>query len=346
MNQFKDTSQYFKYVILYFAIAFMFIVRLIYLPEDFADFNSYIIYTDALFHYRQNFSYTYEPSSSIIFLLSRSIFGDTYLSVSIIHELSTLIFCFGFYSICRNRIFEWQGVLLVFCIYGSLLAFVTIRATPAYLLIITFVLNLEKNHLYRIWLILFAFSFHISVMLTFIPLLVLVLQKNNTYVKLLFSSNRFLFTSMLIIFTVIILIYGLIGEFLYSTVANIPIISKYLTYLVYFDQTLQDSVSETATDRTFHYIYGAAITLFLVAFLRQNSEKCVSLRGYIVTSYVIFVFLYFSPVVAFRQSIYWCIPMLIAFPWNKQKIPGVFSVGVLFFGLALFTFTFGSVFES
>lgn len=317
-----------------FMMITVFVIRLITNPYYFADFDSYIILTDRLSVTPVADWITYEPFSSLVLFILRLLAGNSYDAVVAAYWYVSIIFLIGLFFIVRQQGIIWQGAVITLGLYGPLLAFVTVRATPAYLLICLAAIKATEGKLISLAIALLATGFHISAVLAIPPLLVALAQRRFGLVDRMFKSRRTTIAVALITFIALGFFYEQMLEFLNNIVTLFDtFLGKYFTYI---KSDSEKDVSKLTEDNSFHQIYLIIVTLFVAMHLFQNDAKSVQFRGYILISYMIFAFLGFSPVASFRQSFFWVMPLILFFPWQNFSFNGLGSIVLLFVSCLMF----------
>lgn len=338
-----STSERFGKTVTFGAlVATVVILRFLIRPPDFADFDSYVILTDYLAFRPQIEWMTFEPFSSGLMLLLRRLFGNSYVAVIVAHWILSASFLAFVYRMLKERSVSWQGIVLSFALLGPLLAFVLVRATPAYILILLAALDSTKGRWRTFVLALLAVGFHISAVLAFPPLVVSFLQSRVALADRVLRS-RVVITALvgaLLVFIVasntILLIY--IND-LVSVFSSV--IGKYAVYLEGANTVARGGIADATSSSHIYYAMFAAATCIL--FISQSDEICVRLRAFMVASFLTFFALSISPVVAFRQSIYWILPLLIYFPWAKFRFAGFGNAAIIGSSAAIFAVGFRGV---
>jgi hypothetical protein len=337
-NRFGKTSTLIAITVIVMAIRFSIP------PQDFADFDSYVLLTDYLAFRPQSEWIRFEPFSSGLMLGFRSVLGSSYAAVSAAHWLLSCTFLLVVYQLLQRQYVAWQGVLLSFGFFGALLAFVLVRATPAYLFILFGVIETSQGRTRGLVLTALAVGFHISALLAVPAVVVLFAQNRIPAVSKFFRSRMFLSASLAII---AIMAIGSLPIFLgYINIIISTFSSVIGKYSVYFESANIVAAGGIAKDTSQnHRYYMIAVTAVVLAFVFIKNENCVRLRGYVITSFIIFIFISITPVVAFRQSIFWLIPLIIIIPWNSFRFSGFGTASIIGLSLISFYLGFPSVLE-
>lgn len=327
--------------LLFISIVIVFVNSLIEAGR-FADYFSYVELVDQYFFFPGENWFLFEPASTLLFISLRYITGSATFSVDIAHYLLGLFYIFFMLKIVTEYKASWQSLLLCFCIFGPLLAFVTIRATPAYLFVaLAFFETLRSKYKALLYVGLGAL-FHMSAMLALIPILLGLLQNRSRGFSWIYSAGLGTFITLVGTLTLITLAQTYFSDTIFDLISNIPLLSR---YLVYVSSSSSNSVSATSIGPSiFHFLYLICCSLFLLLFLTNKSEICRKSRLFIFSSYIFFVVMQFSPVSAFRQSIFWMVPAIFVFPWSvfTGGRYGAYPLSVC--ALAVFAYQLSTVF--
>ena len=317
------------------------VVRLTISPQNFADFDSYTILTDYLAFRPRSEWLTFEPFSSALMLTLRAITGSGFDAVIYAHWILSISFVSVISYLLLRKIISWQAAVISFGVFGALLAFVLVRAMPAYFLVFFAVLDASRGKTRSLILLLLAIGFHISAILA-APALVAVLLQNRfkNLSNIVESRFVFLFTILL----VLLLLIGSLPIFLnyINTLIGIfsPVIGKYGTYFEGAN-ALANNQSAAITSSN-HLYYVISVSAFLMVFLYSNNKACLRSRSYMIVSYVIFIILSISPVVAFRQSIFWLLPAVALFRWEDFHFSGFGTTFIIIIAGTAFYFGLSS----
>ncbi len=332
---------FYDFVTKYPAIAAMgalvLLFNLFITPDRFADYNQYLLITDGLVYFYSGSWIGFEAGSNLILLGLRQITGDTVTAVNFAHYLLGITYIYLYFLIAREEQVGWRGVLISFALYGSLLAFVTIRATPAYLLVAMAALRATQGRTSAIWLALAATLFHVSAVLTIPPILFGVAQNRFRSLAWITYSTR----ALAGVVAGAMLLFGLLraafANAINAAIGAIPFLGKYVVYTAALDP-LKDKGEGSSTSIN-HLIYALIMSLLVLVAMIMPDERCRRLRGYFLTSYAIFLLLEFSPITAYRQSQFWAIPLMLIFPWHRFVPGGFRSVLLVVACLAFFAIT-------
>ena len=223
----------------------------------------------------------------------------------------------------------------MFAVLGPLLAFVTMRATPAYFLVAIGVRHaIERRP--SAWLLLVAASlFHISSLLAAVPISLLYFESNLPSVLRSDQSRKF----YLIAAVGVIALGGIIPQVsgsVTSLIQSIPAISKYDAY----------TESSSSPTQIGHYVFLVFIAILTFGFFALRTEKSGQLSVYVLASFALYVLLFFSssPVAAFRQAPFWLMPMILTLPWEKLGLNRVTAPAFILVCSGLFAFQFYQIY--
>lgn len=303
-----------KYPAVAFIAACVLIMNLIYSPADFADYYQYLLITDGLYYFSTGNWLNFEAGSNLLFLSLRVLTGNTEVAINLAHYLLGIVYVYFYLLLAREERVRWRGILVSFAFYGSLLAFITIRATPAYMLVTLGALDVIRGRKRGIILALAASLFHISAILAFGPILLGYAQSRLRSLRWVEQSTR----SVAMVAALLMVMFGvlrtLFASVLTSVISVIPFLNKYDVYTASLDPNNAGQGGGTSSN---HLIYAIIMSLFMLAFVAMPDERCRKMRLYVISSYVLFLILEFSPVTAFRQSQFWAIPAMLVFPWHR-----------------------------
>ena len=302
-----------SYWMTYVAIAFVILIVDIFTdPARYADFDTYVYYLDALVYYPPKSWLYFEVLSNLNLLSAHWLTRSVLSGIVFAHYMLGIIFLLAMPIAYPPRRTSWPALLFTFAVLGPLLAFVTLRATPAYFLIAIGV-HFAIDRRPMAWLCLAAAtSFHISSLLAAIPLALLYFERS---LPAMFRSDRSRINYLRIVIAI-----GLIGAVLPNLsgsldaiIKSIPVISKYEVYT---------EVNETAVTQIGHYIFLVFVVLLTVSFMAVQSDASRKLNIYVLASFIIYIMLFMaaSPVVAFRQTPFWIMPLIAALPWSKLGV--------------------------
>lgn len=318
-----------KYILVMIILFILLIFRIIYEPDKFADYDLYHNIVEDLVG--SSDVGPYEWASYKTFQIIANTFVDSTDAIRWIYFLNFFIFSVAIVFATKFTQDSAGGLLLAVAMFAPLLAFVTLRATPAYLLVLCAVL-LTGNNQKRISSVfaLIAILYHISAVIPAIVVIFINFKKikSENFLKCL-SMMVYLIAGVnfLSFFTETNLLPSMIGD----VISNFKYIDKYNAYA---DNSQGFSV--------IHYLYLAlSVGLF---FLMQSSRSCFKQELYVYFHIMMLIYciMMLSPVAAFRISIFYLLPMIILMPW--RLIFGRFSF-VFYCGLPplLFIYLFSGV---
>lgn len=291
-------------------------------PDRYADFDSYIYYLDTLVHFPPP-SWLYFEVLSNFFLLGMHWIARSVLSgVELAHYALGVFFVLMLPAVYRPRSTPWPGLLLSFAMLGPLLAFVTIRATPAYFLV-AIAVRLALKRRPAAWACLAVASFfHISALVAAAPLAVVYFER---HLPALLRSDRSRQYYLIVMLGIVALGAALpqLSDSVIGLIRLFPVLSKYEVY----------TDPNSAVTQIGHYIYLAFVSLLTFMFMVVRNQASARLSMYVLMSFTLYVVMFFTaaPVAAFRQTPFWIIPMIAVLPWERF---GVRHVTVPFFVLA------------
>ena len=326
------------YWAVYVAVALIgLVISLFAEPSRFADFDTYVYYLDGLVHFPPPSWMYFEVSSNLYLLAAHWLTRSVLSAVVLAHYVLGIVFLLALPVIYPPRRVPWPALLFTLAVMGPLLAFVTLRATPAYFLVAVAVRCAVDRRLVTWVYLAVAASFHISALLAALPLALLYFDRN---LPALLRSDRSRLHYLLLTFAIIIggvLLPQLSGS-LISLIKSIPVLSKYDVYTV---------DNESAVTQIGHYIFLAFAIMLTVVVLALQREAERKLGTFVLSSFALYVLMFFSasPVAAFRQTPFWMITMIAALPWDRL---GVRRATVPLFVLAcaaLMVFQFSQVYD-
>ncbi|RYF21576.1 MAG: hypothetical protein EOO77_05760 [Oxalobacteraceae bacterium] len=306
--------------------------------RDYADSDTYLIYLSQLVHFPQSNWYYFEAFSNFYFLFLYWFVGSVDRAIEIAHYLLGVMFLGFMILAAPPRYTPWQSLLFMSALLGSLLAFVTLRATPSYfLLAISVHYAMDRNP--RTWILLVvAAMFHASAFLAALPLTLLYFR--DALPDLLKADRPVrLFAVALAFFIAIGVLAPQISKGVMSLFESIPILSKYVVYSV------EASASKQGTSIN-HYIFFAFLAAFLLFFFIFSDARNKRLNEYLLFSFLIYIALFagVSPVAAVRQAPFWLMPMIPLYPWKRVGVSMITIPLFVIFCAGLFYFQFSQVY--
>jgi hypothetical protein len=251
--------------------------------EYYADFDTYVYYLDGLVNFPSPSWMYFEPLSNIYLLSAYWLTKSVLPAVIVAHYILGIIFLLAIVRVFPPAYSSWQTLLFTFAILGPLLAFVTLRATPAYFLVALAVSQaLERRP--TAWLYLLAASlFHISSLLAAAPMALLYFERNlPRFLRSKRSRWVYAFLAVVIIATATFL--PNITSTILDVVGMFPAISKYDVY----------ANTQTTETSTSHYLFLAFMLTFAVVYIIFQESDDVRINVYIISSLIIYILMFFS----------------------------------------------------
>lgn len=280
-------------------------------PARFADFDTYVYYLDSLVHFPSQDAIYFEFFSNMYLLLAHWITRSVLSGVILAHYILGAIYIFALVRTFPPQWSTWPALLFVFATFGPLLAFVTLRATPAYFLVAAAVrYAIERRR--RTWVFMFAASlFHISALLALAPLTMVYFERNLPRVLRSDLPRKFYLIVVMIILGLAAILPQL-PSVVADVIQSIPTIAKYSVY-----------VDVVSTDTQIgHYVFLVFSSFLTLVFFVTQEGKSRRMNVYILTSFVLYLTMFFSasPVAAFRQAPFWIMPMIAVLPWQRLGV--------------------------
>ncbi|WP_277984373.1 EpsG family protein [Sphingomonas faeni] len=303
-------------------------------PTRYADLDAYIYYLDSLVHFPANSWMYFEVFSNIYLLLAHWLTGSVLSAIILSHYILAIIFLILLPKTFPPHRSSWTSLLFMFAMLGPLLAFVTMRATPAYFLIAIGVRQAADRRP-NTWLFLLAASlFHISSLLAAVPMILLYFEGKFPDFMRADRSRKFYIFAILIIISIGGILPQVSAE-LTNVIRSIPVISKYDVYT---------DTNSTGT-QIGHYIFLAFVAILTFTFMLLRGET-TKLNIYVMSSFAIYVVLFFSssPVAAFRQTPFWLMPMIATLPWERLGLNRVTTPIFVLACCGLFAFQFYQIY--
>jgi hypothetical protein len=324
------------------AVAALFVaflaVRYRFDSPDIADFPAYAYFTDV---YWAGFDRSWlfsEPLGWGMLLLLRNLTGSTDGAIQVAHWLLGISTPLLLLYIARHFNIAWQGTIASVALFGPLLAMVTIRATPAYLLCAVAALLAAKGRLASIGLIVLAMLFHNSAALTLVPVALILLQRRYPSLARPLESRLAIISIAALLSITMLYFRTELFQFIESIIAQTPgSIQKYLVYFAVGNAEAGNAV-DTGQDSTFHILFLGGASIVLVSYIFLSTTEQIPFRLFAISSFTIFLLLNINPVTAYRQSLYWIIPLLFTFPWSRLHPKIFFSIFLTLVSAALFGF--------
>lgn len=308
-------------------------------PINYVDINTYLLYLSQLLYAPAGELYVFETLANAFLLGNYWLFGTVDAAVIAAHYELGLIFLSLILFAVPPRETSWQSLVFIFALIGPLMAFVTLRATPAYCFAAIAVrYAMQRDH--RTWTyLIIALFFHASAGLAVAPVVLLF------YRSALPRAVRNAKPSSLIIVGAILASVALFsassfGSYVSNLLVTIPNLAKYLAYL-----NVDDSAPTRETSAG-HYLYLLFIVAFLLIYIARSRRDMQDFNIFILSSFFVYVLLFvaISPVAAFRQSPFWLIPVIARYPWQRAGVAGPANILFVAFSIGLFYFQFIQVY--
>jgi hypothetical protein len=304
-------------------------------PTRYADLYAYVYYLDSLVHFPPSSWIYFEVFSNLYLLFCHWLTGLVMSAIILAHYGLSIIFIALMPTAFPPRRSPWTSLLFMFAVLGPLLAFVTMRATPAYFLVAIGVRHaIERRP--SAWLFLVAASlFHISSLLAAIPMILLYFEKNLPSVLRSGQSRKFYLIAALGVIALGGVLPQVSGS-VTSLIQSIPAISKYDVY----------TDSSSTPTQIGHYVFLLFITMLTFAFFSLRTERSSRLNIYVLASFALYILLFFSssPVAAFRQAPFWLMPMILTLPWEKLGLNRITTPAFVLACSGLFVFQFYQIY--
>ena len=331
------------YMITWSAMALLiFALQATFEQMNFSDSAAYLELIAATYHFPAPDWYVFEPLSKLLFMVLMDLTGSAETSVAWGHYYISVIFLLGCLAIFPPAQGNWRGLLMAFALYGPQLAFVTIRATPAYMLAALAVLDAARGR-YRCFAWLgAALLFHVSSALAIVPIAALLVRTHLGAVQRLQEPKV-----LLALLAAASVVFALAGSFIFSgaqtLLDSIPFLSKYTIFLVGLGD--DGGLSSIQTFAFGHFILLAVITAFFFTYLIVRDPITRLTAIFVVAGYVFYLFMFFafSPVAAFRQTAFWLLPAFSLFPWHRVGWKDMGQLPFLAGAVGIFAFQFSRV---
>lgn len=324
---------------LFVTAVLIFILRLVYPVWLFGDYGAYLLLLDS---YARNPLFDWwrdEPASWGPMLFFRYLAGTTHGGLVIANWYLSAWYVAALYMLNRRYRIDWEGTGILLLAFGALLAFVTIRATPAYFLICFAAFEAARGRtLPALALAVVACLFHLSAALAVPGIVIALLQPRLKFIDRALRSRVLLFVVGFGIVIPFILLQSILGNALQSVVSSVPLLDRFTVYL-------QGDTSQGAgpTRSIFHLIYSGIVTVSLVGYLVVAKDASNQLKTFLIVCFGVYLFLSFSPVSAYRFSIFFVMPLLLSFPWRRIALGGVTPVAVAIVSVVVFVTSFTGV---
>lgn len=329
----ENSDRTIPYLIYIVTLVMILYVRISIPVEFFADFEGYRLSVERLLSSYENSWLVSDPLGWGPLIALYYFFGNIYDAIYWSNIALSLMFLFGLIYIGEKHAVVWQGILVLTCLFGSLLAFVTIRATPAYLLITVAALEINNGKQVRpIVLIILASLFHGSALLAAPGIFAGILcHRSKTLLSWVDRPQKI----FLVLAILLISVYLFQSQFKEIIAIVVDIFSdslgRFSTYLP-SNQNYQSVDPDMRSNSDLYYTI-FAFTAFS-AFMMFSARHLVRIRAFILLSFIVFTAMLFQPTAAFRQSLYWLVPMILVFPWKRFEFGGAGNL-VLIIGCAV-----------
>lgn len=291
-------------------------------PQSFADFASYVELVGQLKSSDTLEVFALEPLSKLWLYSTASLVAE-HGAVTIVSYLNTLIFAVLFCRLVIRKERNVTALILLVGLYVPLMAFVALRAMPAYLIVALAVEKIwEKNTKAGVGLCLLASMFHFSALLILVPLLLSGLRKHKNASDDI-SPQRRAFLALLVFLASAIITFGVpkfFGNFSDGLISSESMLSRYSAYLMAEN-------AGSSSHLVYFYFVSAIVGIFM--FQAKNSQE----RIFAASSMLLFSVLSISPVAAYRYSLYFVIPILL----NFRSSPASYTYTRAYASFVLFT---------
>jgi hypothetical protein len=301
-------------------------------PAAFKDYEQYLDYLSSI-KTEGLWAGGLDLASNFMFYLAGQFFSDREDALAALYFYLFLVFIlFSYYFVLIKKV-DWLNFWAFFALFGPLLAFVTIRATPSYFAFIAaFFLWRDARAILAVFFVLLSALFHFSALLLIPVLLVSIIFHGAFDASSVFRRAAWFlyFLSMSVGFYMTIVGPG-------PLISGIEVGELLLRYSAYIEEV--EPVSGI-----FHRIYfwGAAAVATSYLMLSGDDWRCKSLVMFASSQFYLVAW---SPVLAFRQSIFWVAPILLTLPIAKLvRSRDVRIVGAIFM-ILIFLYSFFGVLE-
>jgi len=334
-SNFNKVMVAFSVFILFVAVMY---IRYNYDSFNIADYDAYAYFTDV---YWSGFDRSWilsEPFGWGSLLLLRWVTGSTHYAIVAAHWLLSLTTRAAILLLSSRYRLKWQGVMMSIAMFGPLLAIVTIRATPAYLLCVGAALLAARGSLFAVVLAGLGVLFHNTTILALIPIFLILFQKKFPNSVKIFENK----VAIIVISAITGIIFLFYRQDLFNIFENIIALAPGFMqkYVVYFTSGGSEAAVNAAREPTslFHIFFIAGATIMFAMYIFLSGEEQRPYRLFAISSFAIYIVLSTNPVTSFRQSIFWIIPILLTFPWEKLRPKPAVSLGVIAFSLVVLPF--------
>lgn len=323
-------------------VATLIIVDLLLAPSRFSDYDTYLFYLDGIWYFPDGTSLWVEPLSRLFLLGARAATTTSDGAVALAHYALAAIFAGGLALLAPPKRGNWQAALVAFAITGPLLALVTVRATPAYLLVALAVIQADRRPSRSALLMGLALLFHVSAALAVGPWLLLLLRRHLPVAVRAERPGPLVAAG--IIAAIAFYYFGQLAvSVMLSAVDAFPALSKYVAYSAEYGP--QTKIAQEISIS--HYIFLTFAVSYTGAFLVFRTPESVRFNLYVIASFLIYITLFFalSPVAAFRQACFYLLPMTVLFPWRRVGVVAPLAPLFMLATLGFFTFQLSQVYQ-
>lgn len=245
-----------------------------------------------------------------------------------LYVINAIIAAIGLFGLAVRYAQTFGGVVLVYGLYGPLLSYVTLRATPAYLLVAWFIL-IKKGIFRKLLLMLIASFYHVT------ALLPAALVVGVTFLKLDDKFNIGNKKSGPIFFISSIFIFGICIELMWISGFGDGIF-RLVPELTASAGKFQEYLEAASIYRSpAHFGYFVFVMVLTCFYLYLTSDFINDFWWVIVLSLATFIFLSISPVAAYRFSVFFLLPVFLAFPKTSNLLELCLSYMIIFIGLVI-----------
>lgn len=240
-----------------------------------------------------------------------------------LYIVNAIIAAIGLFGLSVKYAQTFSGVSLVYVLYGPLMSYVTLRATPAYLLVAWFVLMRQGT--FRKFILMFiAVFYHVTAV---VPA---VLVAGVNFFKS--SDTGDLGSKKYSIFVISIFFLGICIELMWIFGIG-DIVVHLVLQLITGAGKFQEYLESASMYRTpAHFGYFVFVLLATCFYLHLTSGLLGYLWWVIILALVTFIFLSISPVVAYRFSIFFLLPVFLTFPKTKNLPEHFLNYSIIFTG--------------
>lgn len=306
-----------NYWFMYFLGSVLLIVRLLFPPELFADFDNYVGIATQLRYHDGIQSFILEPASKLpIYLMGMLM--PSFEAITVLSYINTFVFTVCFFVLVGRKKRDTLGLVLLAGLYVPVMAFVVLRAMPAYLIAAYAVERFwDKGELRpSLWLCMIAAAFHFSAVLVVPPLVVAqyyARRKPRPDGLRAAHPLRDAFLLGIASLGLAFVFPSLFGTLLSNIIPADSIFGKYAEYLA----------AGNAVGLAHRIYYCGVLGLSLMFYYRAGSARQ---RLFVAASLLLFSLLSLSPVVAYRYSLYFTIAILLNLPQARFTLGRAYAL--------------------